>query len=303
MSLDVSSSNSGKGFVVQNGADEFELQNNGTDNLKLVTDLSTADLFSVGIMRVISTNNILQLQAATSLQVLSTNADVDIDADTDVTVDAGAGVSIDAATASNLTVSGATADLTLGARAATVTLNQSGDTALSGFTATSLIGALNELQTDKAVAEIMIVENQQTQGTNGGTSVVGYQDLVLNTTVVNEITGASLSSNQITLPAGRYIVRGYAPGIAVDLHKIVLTNTSNVIQINGTPKASGYVFEETMPTALLEGRLNISGPTIYKLRQYTARAVTGYGLGKALNISGETELYARVVILRLGANV
>jgi hypothetical protein len=301
--IDVSSSNSGKGMVVQNGADEFELQNAGANNLKLITDLSTADLFASGLLRVISTNNVLQLQAATSLQALSTNADVDIDADTDVTVDAGAGVSIDAATASNLTVSGATADLTLGARAATVTLNQSGDTALSGFTATSLIGALNELQTDKAAAEIMIVEDQKTQGTNGGTSSVGYNDRTLSTVVVNEITGASLSSNQITLPAGRYIVRGYAPGNSVDLHNIALTNTSNVIQIDGTPEMAGYVFEETQSTALLEGRLNISSSTTYKLRHYTARAVTGYGLGKALNVTSRTEIYSRVVITRLGANV
>jgi len=75
----------------------------------------------------------------------STTATVDIDG-TSVTVDATGAVSIDAATASNLTVSGATADLTLGARAATITLNQSGDRSLDGgFTATSIIGALNEL--------------------------------------------------------------------------------------------------------------------------------------------------------------
>jgi hypothetical protein len=65
-----------------------------------------------------------------------------------VTLDTAAGVSIDAATASNFTVTGGTADLTLGARAATITLNESGDTSLDGtFTATSIIGALNELKT------------------------------------------------------------------------------------------------------------------------------------------------------------
>lgn len=55
-------------------------------------------------------------------------------------------ISATASGASNITVTGATADLTLGARASSITLNESGDTALdAGFTASSIIGALNEL--------------------------------------------------------------------------------------------------------------------------------------------------------------
>jgi len=56
-----------------------------------------------------------------------------------------ASVNIDSDGASNFTVAGASADLTLGARGATVTLNEAGHTALVGFTATSIIRALNEL--------------------------------------------------------------------------------------------------------------------------------------------------------------
>jgi len=56
------------------------------------------------------------------------------------------GFTIDVANASTLSVTGATADLTLGGRAATITLNEAGDTTLSGFTATSIVGALNELK-------------------------------------------------------------------------------------------------------------------------------------------------------------
>lgn len=66
----------------------------------------------------------------------------------DVTVGSNtAAIALNAATASNFTVSGATADLTLGARGTTITLNENGSTALVGFTATSIIGALNEVKT------------------------------------------------------------------------------------------------------------------------------------------------------------
>jgi len=63
------------------------------------------------------------------------------------TLGAGA-ISLDSAAASNFTVSGAAADLTLGARAATIALNQAApnNTLVAGFTATSIIGALNELR-------------------------------------------------------------------------------------------------------------------------------------------------------------
>ncbi len=47
----------------------------------------------------------------------------------------------------SLTVTAAGEDLTLGGRATTITLNESGDTSLSGFTAISLVGGMNELKT------------------------------------------------------------------------------------------------------------------------------------------------------------
>jgi len=71
---------------------------------------------------------------------------LDIDVTNAITIDStAAGISLGAITASDFTVTGATADLTLGARAATITLNQVGDTTLDvSFAATSLIGAINE---------------------------------------------------------------------------------------------------------------------------------------------------------------
>jgi hypothetical protein len=89
---------------------------------------------------------------ADAIQLTASNAagGLDLNAGTGgVTIDAvgaGAAISLDAVGASNFTVSGATADLTLGARAATITLNEAGNTTLVSFTATSIIGALNELK-------------------------------------------------------------------------------------------------------------------------------------------------------------
>lgn len=74
--------------------------------------------------------------------------EVEINSGTNVDINATTAVAIDAADASQFVVSGAAADLTLGARGSTITLSEASHASLdTNFTATSLIGALNELKT------------------------------------------------------------------------------------------------------------------------------------------------------------
>lgn len=102
--------------------------------------------FDAGGARAITIDSQSLTISTTTAGTLALNSVAGLDLDGNaVTIDAVADFSIGAANASDITVTGAAADLTLGARAATVTLNENGSTALVGFTATSLIGALNEL--------------------------------------------------------------------------------------------------------------------------------------------------------------
>ncbi|MDC1299923.1 hypothetical protein N8Z24_00290 [bacterium] len=142
-------------FTVSTGNNSvLELvQNNIVSNPTILqlTNLGTGpaiDFLGAGSRSLRSTSGHLSISTITSGDInINSIATVDIDG-VDIEVDGSGGISVDAATASNFTVSGATADLTLGARAATITLNESGDTSLSGtFTATSLVGAINELLT------------------------------------------------------------------------------------------------------------------------------------------------------------
>ena len=52
---------------------------------------------------------------------------------------------------------------------------------------------------------ILIVEDQELSGTDGGASIAGVNTRVLNTVVYNGITGASLATNQPILPAGTFL--------------------------------------------------------------------------------------------------
>lgn len=74
----------------------------------------------------------------------------------------GSGITPDGAL--SLTTTGGASDLTLGARSNTVTLNQSGSTALTGFTATSIYGAINEIAGASFTNEITNNTNNYSSG-------------------------------------------------------------------------------------------------------------------------------------------
>jgi hypothetical protein len=123
--------------------------------------------------------------ASVDVSVTAT-ADLDMNA-ADATLDVTGGFSFDAAAASNMTVSGATADLTLGARGATITLNESGDTALVGYTATSIIGALNEVKAGAGAITVSLpIEN-------GVTIAAG--DTIAASTVAGRVTLMNANAN------------------------------------------------------------------------------------------------------------
>jgi len=77
---------------------------------------------------------------------------------------------------------------------------------------TIVAGAANTVKS----APDIIIQEQQSSGTNGQsvTTSGAYRIRVLNTSVRNVIAGASLASNQLTLPAGTYYAEWRSPTYA-----------------------------------------------------------------------------------------
>ncbi|MBK9322713.1 MAG: hypothetical protein IPM97_07165 [Bdellovibrionaceae bacterium] len=95
---------------------------------------------------------------------------------------------------------------------------------------------LPDATTLKSTGELLIVD-EKPANTAGGTFTSGsWQTRTLNTTRFNTIPGASLASNQITLPAGTYYVRAVAPTgePSVWEHKAILYN------VTGSAKAQVF---------------------------------------------------------------
>lgn len=159
-----------------------------------------------------------------------------------------------------------------------------------------------DLNTIRSIARTgyMLVRDEKPSGTNGGPSISGVQTRVLNTVVDNTITGATLSGNQITLPAGTYRVVGTAPSTGNNGARAYLYNVTDssvaVLGRQGNTTASG-VGDIVVVESGMRGRFAISEPKVFEVRHYTESAQVTYGLGSAVS-NGGNEIYTEVEITK-----
>jgi hypothetical protein len=137
------------------------------------------------------------------------------------------------------------------------------------------------------------IRDEKTQGTHGGDAVSGktFAARTLNTVVTNEITGASLASDTITLPAGTYRIEASAPAYGVDDHKIILYNVSDsALQLAGSSEHSGT---GAQTRSFVRGKFTISSSKNFQIHHATETA-RGSGLGR--QFSSGVEVYTTVEI-------
>jgi len=151
-------------------------------------------------------------------------------------------------------------------------------------------------------AQIAVFADQKTSGTNGGTFTSGaWQTRTLNTTVYNGITSASLSSNQISLPAGTYNVIAFAPvGDTVQNHQARLQNiTDTATTLTGTSIAA-FDASSAIPInqSVVMGVFTIAGTKTFELQHQCALTKTTDGFGVAAGFG--TEVYAQITITKIG---
>ncbi|MFP5263751.1 MAG: hypothetical protein ACLGJB_17865 [Blastocatellia bacterium] len=145
---------------------------------------------------------------------------------------------------------------------------------------------------------VLIVIDKKTSGTAGGASVVGAQVRTLNTTIANTITGASLASNQVTLPVGTYQIRASAPAFISNKHKIFWWDVTNTTTTLSGSSSYADSLDATETESTLMGRFTASGTTTYELRHYIEVARATNGLGVATGFASTTETYAQVQITK-----
>jgi len=133
----------------------------------------------------------------------------------------------------------------------------------------------------------------------GGTFTSGaWRTRDINTTVYNGITGCSISSNQITLPAGTYIIEAHMPVQGADWGSSRLYNItdSSVAGFGTTWYAEGGAatdqYDANMKTAI-----TITGTKTFEIQQYGTTTRNGTGFGQ--NSGYQTEVYTQILIIKI----
>jgi hypothetical protein len=153
------------------------------------------------------------------------------------------------------------------------------------------------LPVDPFSARLLHVRDEKASGTAGGSSAATTWNVrALNTVMVNEIPGASLASDQITLPAGTYFIDAQAPAGGVAAHQLRLRNVTDSSNI--LVGASASAFSNTAADAVLGGRFTLAASKVVRLEHYTNTSAATTGLGSAAS-SGVAEVYADVKIWKV----
>ena len=145
---------------------------------------------------------------------------------------------------------------------------------------------------------LLHVRDEKSANTHGGTSTSGsFLGRVLNTSLTNEISGASLSSNQITLPAGTYYINARQPFHADNGYiKVKLRNTTDSSDtLIGT---SSYITANDVPVdSWVIGRFTIASQKTFELQYRVGNGIATVGLGH--HATYLTEVYADVQIWKV----
>jgi hypothetical protein len=142
------------------------------------------------------------------------------------------------------------------------------------------------------------VRDEKSAGVDGGTNSTGsFLTRTLNTVMTNEISGASLATDKITLPAGTYFIYARIPAFNIDRHKSKLRNvtdsTDTLIGSNSYATPSNISVD-----SWIIGRFTIAGTKDFEIqyRNQTVNTSLGLGLGVGYSV---VEVYTDVQIWKV----
>jgi hypothetical protein len=146
---------------------------------------------------------------------------------------------------------------------------------------------------------LLHVQHETADGTNGGsTSNNAWRERTLNHIQTNEISGASLSANVITLPAGNYFLMGnsfYTNSVYCST-RIINKSTSNSLVLMGT---NLYTEGYASGTSYINGRFTLSGSHNLELQYYCTSSYSNTGFGFHQPSTGNVNKFADIMIWKL----
>lgn len=140
--------------------------------------------------------------------------------------------------------------------------------------------------------------DEKTAGTDGGTFTSGaWQTRTINNTLQNNISGSSISSNQITLPAGTYYLEATAPAYEVTGHQARIRDLTNSVSYNGT---SEYMTagSGSQTRSIVRRHVTFATSVTLEVQHRCGTTSSTNGFGRAANI-GDPEHYTEFLAVKL----
>lgn len=153
--------------------------------------------------------------------------------------------------------------------------------------------------------QLFHVQDEKAQNANGGGFTSGafrtrdLGDLAgPGNPKTNEISGASLASNQITLPAGTFWIDASAPANFVDEHQCRIRDITNSADLLiGTSEFSRASTLQLPTRSFVSGRITLISSTVIELQHQCSVTRATDGFGKASNFT--TEVYSILKIWKV----
>jgi len=152
----------------------------------------------------------------------------------------------------------------------------------------------------KFESALLHVRDEKASGTGGGVFNSGsWETRTLNTVMTNEISGSSLSSNQIILPSGTYYIYAQGVGYTVNVNKIKLRNiTDSSDTLIGSQGRSDSSANANTPV-FVSGRFTISAQKTFEIQhrcETTRGDANGFGPAAGFSV---VEVYADAQIWKV----
>lgn len=139
---------------------------------------------------------------------------------------------------------------------------------------------------------------EEAAGAGGGSTASTWVTRNLTTAASNSITGASLASNEITLPAGTYEIIGSAPAFGAQANKVRLydvTGAASVVE-GETVWGNNTTMERRVG---IRGRFTLAVQSNVRIEMYSSASVATNGFGVDAGFVGVDNHFTDVLIRRV----
>tara|TARA_R110000744_G_C19017038_1_gene523730 strand:- start:44 stop:580 length:537 start_codon:yes stop_codon:yes gene_type:complete len=136
----------------------------------------------------------------------------------------------------------------------------------------------------------------KTATTDGGTFTQdAWRTRDINTSIIS-MSGASLSSNQMTLPAGTYLCNGFAEARAIETHSARVYDTTNTATL--VAGSHHYIGDSLTSKSIMQGKFTLSGTAALEVQHFCSGTKATFGFGG--QVAWQVGVFTRITFLKVG---